>query len=107
MLEVPNQAVHSQVTLRYLSIKAARVWRSRQAMILVVPPAGYSEGTSLPCEFVQVALHLPDIIKDSAFCNMAYPCIKTLSERCGQSTDTPQLQVKVAGPWRVSAVGPS
>lgn len=71
-------------------------------MILVVPPAGYSEGTSLPCEFVQAALHLPDIIKDGAFCNMAYPCIKTQSV-----SDTPQLQVKVAGPWRVSAVGPS
>lgn len=81
MLEVPNQAAHSQVTLRCPCIKAARVWRPRQAMVLVVPPAAQNE-------FVQAASCLPDIIKDCAFCNMAYPCIKTLAESCGQSTNT-------------------
>lgn len=65
MMEVPIQAVHSQVTLRCPSIKAAKVWGPPQAMILVAPPAEHSKGELFTsCELVKVALCLLGIIKN-------------------------------------------
>lgn len=73
MMEVPIQAVHSQVTLRCPFIKTAIVWGPPQAMILVATPAEYSKGELFTsCELVKMALCLLGIVKNCEFCNMVY-----------------------------------
>lgn len=73
MLEVSIQVVHSQVTLRCPSTKAAKMWGPPQAMIFVAPPAGHNkEELFTSCELVKVALCLLGIIKYCEFSSMAY-----------------------------------